>query len=445
MKPLLHKLYEALTSSFWFLPTLMAMLAVAAALLSTAWDHQLGDQWVPAIGWVWSGSAEGARSVLSTVAGSLMTVISIVFSLTITTLAQTSSHFGPRVLRNFMADRGTQFVLGTFLSTFIFCLLVLRTIRSVEEQSFVPIVSVNLGIGLTLVSLTVLIYFIHHMARSIQAEHLIAGVGTEFLRALPHLFPDEIGHSGPQQATETAWLDERRWQQAEPILAQGQGYIQHIDDQRLMSLACQHQLLLRLIRRPGNFISPGDVLLKGLAPDAFSPELQAQLRKCFILGWQRTPNQDSSYALEQLVEIALRALSPGINEPYTAITCIDWIGTCLRGVAAHDPPSPLRRDNQGELRVIAPVLNFAELAELSLGPIRAYGAGSLQIVLHLLTTLEAMGPQLSRQTEREALARQARLLGQDAIKQLSGAEDHLRIDKALRLTLSGLSGRSLNF
>ena len=165
------------------------------ALGIVAIDHAIGSAWVKNIGWVWSGGAEGARSVLSTIAGSIMTVVSIVFSLTVTTLAQTSSHFGPRVLRNFTSDRGVQLTLGTFIATFVYCLLVLRTIRSVEESSFVPYLAVNIGVLLALVSLAVLIFFIHHVSQSIQAENLIAAVGHDFERSVQVLFPERIGQS----------------------------------------------------------------------------------------------------------------------------------------------------------------------------------------------------------------------------------------------------------
>ena len=138
MKLRLIKIRDSLADSFWFLPALMALLAAGLASGSVAIDEALGDGWMRNVSWVWAGGAEGARGVLSVVAGSVMTVVSIVFSLTLTTLAQTSSHFGPRVLRNFTSDRGVQFTLGTFIATFVYCLLVLRTVRSVEESAFVP-------------------------------------------------------------------------------------------------------------------------------------------------------------------------------------------------------------------------------------------------------------------------------------------------------------------
>ncbi|PKL77244.1 MAG: DUF2254 domain-containing protein [Candidatus Melainabacteria bacterium HGW-Melainabacteria-1] len=433
----LIKLYMNLSASFWFVPAVMMLLAAAAALGSTALDQALGSAWVNDIGWVWSGGADGARSVLSTVAGSLMTVVSVVFSLTITTLAQTSSHFGPRVLRNFIADRGNQLVLGTFVATFLYCLLVLRTIRSVQEQTFVPYLSVNLGLALTVASLAVLIYFIHHLSQSIQAEQLIAGIGKDFEQSLPMLFPEQLGHPDANDA-DRAWLTPERWAHAWAVCAETSGYIQHVDEQRLMSLASGGQLLLRLTRRPGDFVSRGAPLLHGLPGTEPETGLEEQLCACFVLGRQRTPYQDASFYLQQLIEIALRALSPGINEPYTALCCIDWLGACLRGMAGRPLPSPMRRDVSGQLCVIAPAPGFDELARSTLGPLRLAGAGNPDVVVHLLQTLAGLAPALQREADRRAIHEQARLLGQAAADRLSGAERD-RIEPSLRETLGILS------
>jgi uncharacterized membrane protein len=167
MKLRLLKIHDLLADSFWFLPIVMACVAATAALGIVALDHAIGASWVKNIGWVWSGGPDGARSVLAVIAGSVMTVVSIVFSLTITALAQTSSHYGPRVLRNFTSDRGVQLTLGTFIATFLYCLLVLRTVRSVQEAEFVPYLAVTIGVILALISLVVLIFFIHHISQSI--------------------------------------------------------------------------------------------------------------------------------------------------------------------------------------------------------------------------------------------------------------------------------------
>jgi len=438
MKPRLIQIRDAVADSFWFVPLLMALLAGGAALGSVALDHKIGSGWVQSIGWVWSGGADGARGVLSVVAGSVMTVVSIVFSLTVTTLAQTSSHYGPRVLRNFTSDRFVQFTLGTFVSTFVYCLLVLRTVRSVEESTFVPYLSVNIGVLLALASLAVLIFFIHHVSQSIQAETLIAEVGEDFQNSLPVLFPERIGQPQNEAPNTYRLPDESQWQAARVVKSSGSGYLQRVDDEQLMRLAKQHDLILKLEKRPGDFVASASPLLRVLAPSPPTESIERRLRACFSLGRHRTPHQDALYSIQQLVEIAAHALSPGINEPFTALTCIDWLGASLRGVAAREIPNPLRGDENGQLRVLALTLDFEEMARASFDQIRIYGASNPDVMLRLLQIIAEVAPDLRRETDREVLRQHAGFIGADAA-QINNEADRRRVADYLGQTLRVLS------
>ena len=422
MKLRLIKIRDRLAESFWFLPAVIAGFAAAGALGLVTLDHSLGSDWIRDLGWIWSGGAQGARSVLAVVAGSVMTVVSIVFSLTITTLAQTSSHYGPRVLRNFTSDRGVQFTLGTFIATFVYCLLVLRTVRSVEEAIFVPYIAVNVGVLLALASLGVLIYFIHHVSQSIQAENLIAAVGRDFQEALPVLFPERIGETAGAEPAP----DDAHWEHARQVEADENGYMQRVDDGRLMALATRHDLQIKLEKRPGEFVTKGICLLR-ISPEAnATDEIQRALRGCFNLGEHRTPHQDALHSLQQLVEIAAHALSPGINEPFTALTCIDWLGASLRGAAGRDQPAAERRDEQGLVRVVALPVTFEEMVKTSFDQIRNYGAGSPAVLTTLVSTLASLLPHVRRPAERAALIRQARLIAEDA-GQIKNALEHAQL------------------
>jgi uncharacterized membrane protein len=445
MKLQLIKIRDTLGDSFWFLPALMALLAAAAALASVAVDQAIGNAWLRDLGWVWSGGAEGARGVLSVIAGSIMTVVSIVFSLTVTALAQTSSHFGPRVLRNFTSDRGVQFTLGTFIATFVYCLLVLRTVRtqhSLEAASFVPYLSVNLGMLMALTSLAVLIYFIHHVSQNIQAENLIAEVGMDFQKSLTVLFPERIGHPHCGTGDSIPRPDEGQWQTAYGVESRADGYVQGVDDQRLMGLATRHDLLLQLKKRPGDFVTNAEPLLLALPPSRMNPAIDHGLRVCFSLGKHRTPHQDALYMVQQLVEIAIRALSPGINEPFTALTCIDWLGASLRGVARRELPAAFRQDEEGRLRVIACTLDFEELAHAAFDQIRLYGASNPDVVLCLLGIIAKMAPDLHRDQDRIVLTRHARLIGEDAAR-LGNESDRRRVNDGLHKSLRALAPNSV--
>lgn len=419
-------IYTLITDSFWFLPTLMALLSAAAAIGMVRADAVLGAEWSRDISWIWSGSAEGARSVLSVIAGSIMTVVSIVYSLTITSLAQTSSHFGPRVLRNFTSDRGNQFVLGTFIATFVYCLLVLRTVNSEPGSRFVPFLSVNLGVVFALASLGVLIYFIHHISQSIQAENLISGVGVAFQEAVPELFPKRMG----QPREETALPAPAAWDSAHVVESAVNGYVLGIDTERLMELAEAHDLLLKLEKRPGDFVTCASALLYALPAERASAAVSEELAKCYSWGNHRSPHQDVLYSVQQLVEIATHALSPGINEPFTALACIDWLGASLRSAAAADLPSPHRHDESGRLRVISPTTSFDELVRASFDQIRAYGCGNAMVVRHLLSTIAELAPHLRRVEDFDTLKVYVELIGADAACQLGNADDRARVEQA---------------
>lgn len=441
MKLRLLSLYDMVTDSFWFLPLVMALLAGIAAMGSVAIDHALGSGWVKEMGWVWSGGADGARSVLSVISGSVMTVVSIVFSITVTTLAQTSSHFGPRVLRNFTSDRGVQFTLGTFISTFVFCLLVLRTVRSVEERIFVPYLSVNIGVFLALASLAVLIYFIDHVSQSIQAENLIAKVGEDFQASIARLFPEQIGHPETSGKTGEQMPEEAQWEVASRVESGAMGYLQRVDDEGLMRLATQHDLVLKLEKRPGDFIGSSSTLVRSWPPSHTDAAITRQISGCFSVGPHRTPHQDALYSMQQLVEIAAHALSPGINEPFTAITCIDWIGASLASVAKRELPELMRQDEDGRCRVIASPLTFAEMASAAFDQIRIYGTDNPDIALCLLKTIAKISPDLSRDQDREVLMAHAQLIGADA-SQIQNEDDRKRVSNQLQQTLQSLSTKS---
>lgn len=435
MKLQLINIRDAVVDTFWFLPALMALLAAGAALATIAIDSAVGDAWLRDTSWVWLGGPEGARSVLSVIAGSIMTVVSIVFSLTVTTLAQTSSHYGPRVLRNFTADRGVQFTLGTFIATFIYCLMVLRTVRSIEN-SFVPYISVNIGMLLALVSMAVLIYFIHHISLNIQAENLVANVGEQFLESLPVLFPEGIGRPSDNTCSEQL-PDDSQWQAADLLLSAATGYVQVVDDKQLIQLATQHDLMLQLARRPGDFVTTTSTLLYVLPRAHINPDIELRLRDCFSLGVHCTPRQDAKYILQQMVEIAAHALSTGINEPFTALACIDWIGASLCGVTRRELPKALRQDEHGRLRVIACTLDFEELTDTAFDQIRLYGARNPDVMLHLLKTIGDIASDVRRDSDRNALVRHAQLVGEDA-SQIVNLTDRRRVADRLQQILSDI-------
>jgi uncharacterized membrane protein len=259
VRALLIKYWDRLRSSFWFLPSLMAAGAVALAFAMVTVDEAVAEEWVLELGWVYTGGAEGASAVLGTIASSMITIAGLVFSMTLVALSLASSQFGSRLLRNFMRDTANQLVLGTFVATFLYCLLVLRTIRRADEVAFVPHVSVTLGVLFAIASLGVLIYFIHHVSVSIQADQIVARVGAELNAGIDRLFPDRTGQGTSRPAAES--LDDGFDARSRPIAADGDGYVQIVDAQALLRMATRADALFRVDRRPGDYVVEGTTIV----------------------------------------------------------------------------------------------------------------------------------------------------------------------------------------
>lgn len=435
----LAHLWERLRTSYWFVPTLMTAGAIGLSFASVHFDGQVSTKWVRTVGWIWAGSPAGARQVLATIAGSMITVAGVSFSITIVALTLASSQFGPRLLRSFVRDTGNQVVLGTFVSTFVYCLLVLRTVRGVEDAEFVPNLSVTLGIGFALASLGVLIYFIHHVSTSIQAEHLIASVAQDLRDAIRHMFPEILGEPVPD-ARETPDEAPAKIRAGGTLIEADQsGYVQAIDNEELMSIACAEDLVLELLRIPGRFVIEGRGLVRAWPSGHLSAEVIDRIRGSFILGRRRTPTQDPEYSVHSLVEIGARALSPGINDPFSAMTCLDWLGAALSELARRKIPSRHRYDDQGWLRVIADGTGFPEMADAAFNQIRQYGRNSVSVLLRLLDTIAAVAEQVRRTEDLACLRKHADKVAADARETLVNELDLHEVEERHAATLRALA------
>lgn len=430
------------------------MTIIAAALsFFTVWlDGVLASEIAYLFGY--ARGPEGARSLLSTVAGSIITVAGVVFSITIAALTLASSQFGPRLLRNFIRDKGNQYVLGTFVATFMYCLLVLRTINGSEENTFVPHISVTLGVLLAAASMGVLIYFIHHVSNLIQAENVIGRVSNDLRRTIDRLFPEMVGHNAAEEAAASseneklAIIDKDRdinieaalphhfSKAATPIKAQKEGYLQAIDADRLLELAKSKNVVFEVSEAPGQFYFEGMLLTRVWAGEKIADDFKAQVREVFIFGPNRTPFEDVDFALDQLAEIALRALSPGINDPFTAISCIDSLGAGLAQLGKRSLPSPYRYDEKGQLRVVAKVQTKKSIVDRAFDQIRETARDNTAVSLHLLRTIGKVGACTDDNELRRALKEQADLIR-------SGSYDSLPDEAARRKLIEAYLNTSL--
>ena len=378
MKIRFLRVWDQIRTSYWFIPSLMTFVAVLLAFGVTAFDTRLGSEWLERISWLQANQPEGARSLLSTVAGSMLGVAGVTFSITMVAMVMASSQFGPRLLANFMRDRGNQTTLGIFLATSVYCLLVLRTVRSpgtavdpTDASAFVPHLAILLAMVLAVVSLGAFIFFIHHAPESINVSNVIAEVGASFRDQVHRLHPEELGEDGGEPGPEELGPGEFG-RDAVPIEADGTGYIQAVESDALLMLAVEQDLFLRVVYRPGDFVSPGKALAYAAPADRVEDSTHARVRGAFAWGRARTRTMDLLYLPDQLVELAARALSPGVNDPRSAMACLDWLGVGLIELGRRRTPDPVRVDEEGRPRVLTHGVDFEGAMDAIFDPLRPY-------------------------------------------------------------------------
>ncbi|MBA3059327.1 MAG: DUF2254 domain-containing protein [Gammaproteobacteria bacterium] len=430
MKTLLLRFWDRLRSSFWFVPTAMAFGALALAFFTVALDEAVTDDRLLALSWIYGGGAEGASVLLGTVAGSMIAIAGTVFSMTLVALSLASSQLGPRLLRNFMRDTANQVVLGTFVATFLYCLLVLRSIRRADEIAFVPHISVSIGVLLAMASIGVLIYFIHHVSVSIQADEVVARVSEELYDGIERLFPSHMGKPGSEalKTSGEAELPAAFAREARPVGAAEDGYLQLIDADALMALASQDDLVLRLERWPGHYLVKGQAMAMVWPGDRVTETLVDQINDAFVFGNQRTAFQDVEFPFLQLVEIAVRALSPGINDPFTAVACVDRLGSALCRLARSSMPSPLRLDCHDRLRLVAPGPTFAGIVDTAFNQIRQSARSNPVVAIRMLDAITQIAGHVQNAQDAACLRRHANMIVRGAQEAVPEAGDLLDIE-----------------
>ncbi|GAA5139347.1 DUF2254 domain-containing protein [Thalassotalea piscium] len=403
-------LLEKARTNFWLIPSVMIFMTLCFAVLAVYIDVTITIKNYPSLSLLYSTDINAMRSLLGTISAAMVTVTSIAFSITIVTLTLASSQFGPRLMRNFMMDTSTQFVLGMFISTFLFCVFIFCAISFNTPYTFKPGVSWLMALGMTCTSVCVLIYFIHHVAKSIQADVVIDNVYCELKKNIDKIFPSsehqEQVETLDSENSHTKFEDDTYHE----IKASTDGYVQLIDQEKLLKLAVEVNIVINLHISPGDFVVSTSVIGVIYSDNEIEPALFNKIEQHIVLGSCRTPVQDPKFAIHQLVEIALRALSPGINDPYTAITCIDKLGSVLCSLTRTYFPSPYTYDSSGKLRLITNELSFTDIANAAFNQIRFESSNNITISIQLLTTLKAIAQQNPNNEQRAFIQLQTRML-----------------------------------
>ncbi len=438
----IHILWYWLRSSFWFVPALMTILAIALAFGATAADRHFKDYAFLSGWWAYAGDLDSARSILSTIANSMITVAGVVFSITIVVLSLASSQFGPRLIWNFMHDKGNQLVLGTFVSAFTYCILVIGLI-GVSGGAYIPHISVSVGILLAAAGVAVLIYFIHHISASIHANTLVASVWRDLEKSIDRLFPEKMGHelTEDQGLRNEEDLPRDFDSRSGVVPSLTSGYLQAVNAERIMRLAKEKNVILRIEYRPGKFIVRGSIVARVWPGNRVDDTLIREMSGVFVTGNQRMKEQDVEFSVHQLVEIAVRSLSQGINDPFTAMTCLDWLGVALSDLAGRRIPSGYRYDDMDRLRVVAPQFTFPDVADAAFNQIRQYGKTSVGVMIRMLEIIAGIAPHIRRDEDRDALLKHALMTWRESMDNSSEPLDRQDIDARYQRVLKALRTR----
>lgn len=369
----------------------------------------------PHAAWLFPGEPSAAQVVLGTIASSMMTVVSVVYSILLVALSLASMQFSTRILRRFVRDPVSQVTLGLFLGTFVYCLLLLRVVHG-EPRPVVPALGVGVAIALAVSSMGWLVYFIHHIAQIIQANHLVDQLAGESEAVLDEVFP---GEPAPWPEAPAGW---EAWP-AHPVAAEASGYVQILDVPTLARLAESLGGFCEVTVGVGHFAVEGATLVTFYgerAPDAAARETA---RDAFDLGPVRTMQDDAEYGVRQIVDVALKAISPAVNDPSTAVTCIDHLARLVaRAARRADPPSLVAAEGAAVARVLRDASSFRAVIDLAFSQIRQYGKADMAVGLRVLRALETVA-SCTRDRERLAhVARHARLV-EDGLRASFSAED----------------------
>lgn len=401
MRFLLSRLQEKARTSLWVVPSIAAVMALVLARMLPAFERTLHLEkhaW-----YLFAGEPDSARELLSTIASSMMTFTALVFSITILVLQLASSQFSPRVLRTFLEDGATRGAIATFVGTFVYAMALLPEVHSEGAVGgrVLPALSVYVAFALVLVSVAVFIHYIHRMAHSIRSVHVVRRVAQDGAACIEELYPE--GATEEPEGAEGAPRDEPT-----QMVHHGDegGVLAAVDDERLLALATEHGAIIELVPQPGDFVVRRSPLLRVWSTHEIDEEA---LRRAVAIEPERTPHQDPAFALRQLVDIAERALSPGTNDPTTAVQAIDRITDLMSALATRAFPSPNRLDADGQLRLILPRPNWEDLVRLAFDEIRQYGQGSIQVLRRLRAALEGLAALCSTSRRAVVLAELAEL------------------------------------
>lgn len=415
-------LWSRLNANYWFYPALFSILSALLAFGLIWLDRNGFAEWLNDMEVIVPARPESASNMLTVIAGSMIGVASTVFSITIAAVAYASGTYGPRLLTNFMEDKGNQLSLATFIGTFVYAITVLRTVRAEDEEAasveeaiatalpgFVPQLSLLVAYLMMGLSVAVLVYFLNHIPASIRINTVLKGIGRRLLADIAKEYPKPDRGIAPEPAPK-----------GRPVLVNHTGYVQIIDFDELEEITERHDCVFALRVRTGDFVHPGMPLAE-LCDGKGGEVLDQRLEDVFILGATRTPEQDPQFLIDELVEIALRALSPGINDPFTAITVLHWLGAATAELGTRDLRK-LAASQEGKQRIYPLPDDFEHFVRRGFGGVRSAVATSPTAALVMLDTLRHAALPIDDESRVTLLRQEGRRLLEQAREAMSGPD-----------------------
>lgn len=439
MRARLLKLVDTLLRNFWFLPGLMMAGGIGLYLLADAFNT---SHWVRVLqrnGVIYSGGFAEAQTILTVIAQTMVAIASLSFATVAVVLTLATSQFGHRLVRSFMRDKPTQFAFGIFVTTFIYALLVLYAVSDAGAGAAVPGLSVSIAFYLAVTAGATLIYFTHHIAQMIAAPSVIAEVGEEMDLTIDRAWPPRAGdvrHTIDAEAMQAV----RRQLDDDSVVVHcaGPGYIQTLDTTGLTILATECDVVIEMLRRPGDYLFDGTPIARVSPSRRCDRKLAGKVRQSMVIGKHRTPVQDLRFAFNQIAEIAVRAMSPALNDPFTALDCVNRIGAGIGRLAVREEPSAFQCDANGQVRLIIEPVGFEEVVGAAFTPVRNYSRESVIVTLQMLHALRELAPRLQNGDQRRAVALQAALIRRGADEGLSEAHDRQSAQEAYQSVLRNL-------
>ncbi|WP_426561974.1 DUF2254 domain-containing protein [Angustibacter sp. McL0619] len=396
---------DYLKGALWVYPTVAAVLALAAGSVLSSIDVPPGSWLEPLL---FQGTADDARSLLIGISGTMMTVIALVLGLTLVALQLSSTQFSPRILRNFLQDRVNQVVLSVFVATFVYSTAGLYTvgINSGRRTDEYPQLAVTLAIALMFASLIVLVYFVHHISHSIQVDQVMVTIENRTMLAIEHDLPTKDVYTEGIPLP-PAW--------AVPVRAYRSGYVQTLHPSSLVRAASAAGVVVSVVPMVGEHVLADEPLAWLWRPTADDPTpdpaaVAGAVQDAVRIGFERTAEQDVAFGIRQLADVAVKALSPAVNDPYTGIQALEHISVVLTALASRSLGSQLVPDDSGALRVVLRGRDLEYLVELATGQIRRYGRDEPRVLQALLRTLRRTGYFCRDDEGRAVVARHVRLV-----------------------------------